>query len=127
MANSELFCSTIIPTVGRGTLNRAVESILSQEFGRSFEVIVVNDSGRPLPPAGWQQAERVMVIDTFRRERSVARNVGAAVARGRDLHFLDDDDWLLPGALDVFWALAGSAIAIEATAAVLITSRQIRI
>ncbi len=64
-----------------------------------FEVIVVNDSGRPLPPAAWQQSRRIRVIDTQRRERSIARNVGAAVARGRYFHFLDDDDVIVPGAL----------------------------
>jgi glycosyltransferase involved in cell wall biosynthesis len=36
----------------------------------------------------------------------VARNTGAAIAQGRYLHFLDDDDWLLPGAWESFWQLA---------------------
>lgn len=92
--------STIVPTVGRATLTRAVESVLSQDLERSrHEVIVVNDSGRPLPAAAWQRAPRVHVLDTDRQERSIARNAGVAVARGRFLHFLDDDDMLLPGAL----------------------------
>lgn len=101
------FCSTIIPTIGRPSLARAVESVLCQEVaGELFEVIVVNDSGKPLPEAGWQQSERVQVIHTARRERSVARNTGAAIARGRYLHFLDDDDWLAPDALQHLWALS---------------------
>lgn len=104
-----MFCSTIIPTIGRPALNRAVESVLDQSLpGEEFEVIVVNDSGRPLPEAGWQGSVRVRVIETQRRERSVARNTGAAIARGRYLHFLDDDDWLLPGALHGFAVLARS-------------------
>lgn len=101
-----IFCSSIIPTINRPTLTRAVESVLNQSFDSAdFEVIVVNDSGQPLPDMPWQHCERVRVIDTNRRERSVARNTGAAIAKGKYLHFLDDDDILLPGALQAFWEL----------------------
>ena len=105
-----MFCSTVIPTIGRSTLSRAVHSVLDQAFtADDFEVIVVNDSGQPLPEADWQRSGRVQVIHTHRRERCVARNAGAAVAKGRYLHFLDDDDWLLPGALKSLWELAHHA------------------
>jgi glycosyltransferase involved in cell wall biosynthesis len=102
-----LFCSTIIPTIGRPSLTHAVESVINQDLPEGeFEVIVVNDSGDPLSPASWQRSERVQVIETNRRERSIARNTGAAAARGCYLHFLDDDDWLAPGALSHFWELS---------------------
>jgi glycosyltransferase involved in cell wall biosynthesis len=101
-----LFCSTIIPTIGRDTLERAVESVLKQTWAEASEVIVVNDSGRLLRTAPWQADARVRVINTNGRERSVARNTGAAAAHGRFLHFLDDDDWLAPGALQRLWQLA---------------------
>ena len=39
-----------------------------------------------------------MVVNTHHSERSVARNTGAALSHGDYLHFLDDDDILLPGA-----------------------------
>jgi glycosyltransferase involved in cell wall biosynthesis len=92
---SSLFCTTIIPTVGRSSLTRTVESVLQQSIpDGEFEVIVINDSGTSLAWADWHASDRVQIIDTNRRERSVARNTGAAAAKGRFLHFLDDDDWL---------------------------------
>jgi len=91
----KILCSTIIPTVGRSTLARAVDSVLQQELpDAEFEILVINDSGSPLAEDAWQHSERVQVINTYRRERSTARNTGAAMARGQYLHFLDDDDWL---------------------------------
>jgi glycosyltransferase involved in cell wall biosynthesis len=102
-----MFCSIIIPTIGRATLARAVDSVLAQSLpADSFELIVVNDSGRPLTPEPWQELAQVRLINTQRRKLCVARNTGAAVAHGSHLLFLDDDDWLMPGALDYFWELA---------------------
>ncbi len=99
--DAPMLVSVIIPTVGRRTLRRAVESVLDQGLpeGR-FEVIVVNDTQNSLEPERWQAHPGVRVISTYGKERSVARNAGAAVSRGRYLNFLDDDDYLLPGALD---------------------------
>ena len=105
-----MFCSVIIPTIGRASVARTIYSVLDQDFtADTYEVIVVNDSGKPLPAANWQQSERVQVITTNQRERCVARNAGAAIAKGKYLCFLDDDDWLLPNALDHFWNLARQA------------------
>ena len=102
-----MFCSAVIPTIGRATLSRAVYSVLNQEFNNDdFEVIVVNDTGEPLPEMDWQHSVRVRIITTQKRERSVARNTGAAVAHGKYLYFLDDDDIMLPGALQEFWELS---------------------
>ncbi|WKZ47772.1 MAG: glycosyltransferase family A protein [Anaerolineales bacterium] len=103
----DMFCSAIIPTIGRASLTRAVHSILDQGFTEAdYEIIVVNDTGNPLPQMEWQHSPRVRTIVTQKRERSVARNTGAAVARGRYLYFLDDDDIMLPGALSEFWELS---------------------
>jgi glycosyltransferase involved in cell wall biosynthesis len=101
------FCTAIIPTVGRSTLARAVESVLQQSLPQAaFEILVMNDSGVPLSHADWMDAPCIRVINTNRRERSVARNTGAALAEGKYLHFLDDDDWMLPGAYQHFWELS---------------------
>lgn len=100
--------SVIIPTIGRPSLRRAVASALEQELpGAEFEVIVVNDSGHPL--GGTTDAlrdPRVVMVTTNRRRQSVARNVGAAIARGQYLLFLDDDDWLAPKGLAVLHDIA---------------------
>jgi glycosyltransferase involved in cell wall biosynthesis len=104
--NPEIFFSYIIPTIGRKSLTDAVQSVLMQDSPHAeFEVIVVNDSGSPLYKSDWQLSRRVHIINTNKCERSFARNSGAAVARGRYLAFLDDDDWVLPGALNAFWEL----------------------
>ncbi len=102
-----VFCTYVIPTIGRESLSRAVESVLQQDFDPLLlEVVVVNDSGKPLPPAVWQARSNVRILNTNKRERSVARNSGAAIARGRYLAFLDDDDWILPGAVQKFWQIS---------------------
>ena len=99
-----MFISTIIPTIGRKTLARAVYSALEQNFEKyDFEVIVVNDSGKPLLVEDWMESPQVKILHTNRHNRSVARNTGAAAARGMYLHFLDDDDWILPGTFQHLW------------------------
>ncbi len=101
-----MLITTVIPTILRSSLARTVQSVLDQRCDDEFEVVVVNDSGQPLPSFEWRSSKQVIVINTNRRDRCVTRNAGAAVARGRYLHFLDDDDWLLPGA---FAALSNKA------------------
>ncbi len=78
-----MFCSTIVPTIGRPSVARAVQSVLDQPLPTGdFEIIVVNDSGQPLPAGSWQASPRVRLIHTNRRCQSVASNTGAALARG---------------------------------------------
>jgi glycosyltransferase involved in cell wall biosynthesis len=102
-----MFCSFVIPTIGRASIDKAVNSILNQDFdGQKYEIIIVNDSGKVLPERDWQTPTPITTIQTYRRERNFARNSGAAVAKGRYLWFLDDDDWILPGALRAFWDLS---------------------
>ena len=102
-----MFVSTIIATIGRTSLKRAVKSVLCQGLpDEDYEVIVVNDTNKPLIDEKWYKLSQVKILTTRGRERSVARNTGAAVSRGRYLHFLDDDDYLLPGGLKALRAAA---------------------
>lgn len=107
-----MICSTVIPTIGRASLARAVHSVLQQDLALDdSEVIVINDSGRPLAHEDWMGSDRVRILHTNRLNRSVARNTGASVARGKYLHFLDDDDWMLPGAFTHLRAAAADSSA----------------
>jgi glycosyltransferase involved in cell wall biosynthesis len=102
-----MLISTVIPTIGRSSLSVSIQSVLDQGLRpNDFEIIVVNDTGKPLSQADWQKSDRIKIIDTNRRNRSIARNVGAAASRGRYLHFLDDDDWMMPGAFDTLLGIA---------------------
>ena len=50
----DIICTTVIPTVGRSTLSRAVKSVLEQaSLVEGFEVNVINDSGKLLAGADW--------------------------------------------------------------------------
>ncbi len=108
--DAPIFCSTIVPAIGRPSVAHAVQSVLDQALPvGEFEIIVLNDSGAPLPAGAWQASPRVRQVDIVRHGQSVARNTGAALARGEYLHFLDDDDWMLPGAFAAFWELSQRA------------------
>lgn len=95
--------SVVIPTFRRPRLVlEAVESALAQE-GASIEVLVLDDS-----PEGSARDAIEGIRDPRVRysKRAVpsggnpaqVRNAGAAEARGRFVHFLDDDDIVKPGA-----------------------------
>jgi glycosyltransferase involved in cell wall biosynthesis len=109
MSNNNI-CSVIIPTIGRASLARTVTSVLEQEFDASkLEIIVVNDSGKPLMDESWMKAAQIRILHTDHLNRSAARNYGAATANGRYFHFLDDDDYMLPGAYRLLWERADAS------------------
>ncbi|MGQ0670209.1 MAG: glycosyltransferase family 2 protein [Actinomycetota bacterium] len=94
---SPLF-SVIIPTFGRPAfLAEAIGSTLAQSV-EDFECIVVDDASPA--PADTPDDPRVRRV---RRDENggpaAARNTGMAVALGRYLAFLDDDDLFMPDRL----------------------------
>lgn len=109
-----MIISTIIRTFKREQLlARAVGTVLDQKVdGAEIEITVVNDSGEPLGPADWQKDPRVRVFTTHRTKLCFAGNAGAALSRGDYLHFLDDDDMLLPGAYQALLDVAASTSAV---------------
>jgi GT2 family glycosyltransferase len=97
--------TVVIPTHQREEeVVKAVKSALSQE-GVGVECLVLDDTREGTARAGLEALNddrvRYLVRDVPSGGRpAVVRNEGAALARGRYLHFLDDDDMLADGALE---------------------------
>lgn len=92
-------CTTVIPTVNRHTLERSVKSALQQDLGTELhEILVFNNSDGPLPETNWLSSPQIKVINSHSNVNE-ASNDGARIASGKYVHFLHDDDYLLPGAL----------------------------
>lgn len=89
--------SIVVPTKNRPeTLRRTIQSIINQTF-QSFEILVVNDGGQPLPQDVLNMDPRIRYQ---RHETSLgpaaARNTGIRIARGEYLAYIDDDDIFWP-------------------------------
>lgn len=95
--------SVIIPTHNRPDyLPRAVKSALECS-GDSVEVIVVPngpDDSWKQSLISWKRDARVRVSPITAAHGNAARNHGMKMARGKYLRFLDDDDYLLPDAIE---------------------------
>lgn len=95
--------SVIIPTVGRPEfLPRAVTSAFLGAPSEDLEVIVVPNG----PDQSWRKSLAAFAGDSRLRCKAIAtahvsaaRNHGMAMARGKYVRFLDDDDYLLPSAI----------------------------
>ena len=97
--------SIIIPVYNaRDFLHHAVESVTSDP-GEDWELILVNDGSKDgsgqLCDGYAARDSRVRVIHQENRGPGGARNTGLENARGEYLFFVDSDDGLNPGALDM--------------------------
>jgi glycosyltransferase involved in cell wall biosynthesis len=103
---SPIDVSVVIPTCHREReVLEAIDSVLRQR-GVALEVIVVDDSvegsAQAVVSAIGDHDPRVRYVrraEPSRGRPALARNDGAALAQGRYLHFLDDDDLLEPDVL----------------------------
>lgn len=100
--------SVVIP-VGKGhehEIVNAIDSLEAQSF-RRWEVVVVWDSENPIPEYIKKAFPFIKFTYTGKPKSGagVARNIGAKVARGYFLMFLDADDWLYPEALEKMLAV----------------------
>lgn len=108
--------STIIPVFNDArTLPAALDSLAAQHLGPArddaWEAIIIDDGATDDSPAIARAAAardpRVRVVSQPNAGPAAARNRGLALARGEFVHFLDADDWLLPGGLGALLAAAG--------------------
>ncbi len=101
--------SVIVPTLGRATLARTLDSILSQLSLRD-EVIVAPAPGADMVAlAGLCESSAITLLDPASPapgRGAGERNAAMKVATGSHLVFMDDDDVYLHGALDVMRAAA---------------------
>jgi glycosyltransferase involved in cell wall biosynthesis len=103
---SDIDVSVIIPTYHRERLVlEAIASVLTQS-GVSLEILVLDDSveGSAAAAVGSVSDPRMRYLKRLQPSGgrpAVVRNQGASLARGRYLHFLDDDDVLESDALRV--------------------------
>jgi glycosyltransferase involved in cell wall biosynthesis len=98
---SESLISVIMPCYNQGRfLTEAVASLQAQ-VNSHWECIIVNDgSSDDTAQIGTRLAagdSRVRIISQQNRGPAAARNRGLEEARGQILHFLDADDYILPG------------------------------
>ncbi|RIW13086.1 glycosyltransferase [Algoriphagus lacus] len=96
--------SIIVPCYNQGHfLSKAVESVIAQGF-KDWELWIINDGSTDQTGQIAQKLSasdaRIEVITQSNLGLSAARNSGIKVANGNVLHFLDADDWLLPGCLE---------------------------
>lgn len=99
LCESALF-SIILTTYNRADLLQdALASVGSQTL-RDFEVILINDNGEPVEHLLAAYDFPITYIRQGRNQGlSAARNAGLALARGRYIVYLDDDDIYLPNHL----------------------------
>jgi glycosyltransferase involved in cell wall biosynthesis len=92
--------SAVVPVYnGAATIERALASILAQDF-HDAEVIVVDDGSTDRTPEILRSyGDRIRVLRQEDRSSPAARNTGVAASRAEYIAFLDADDVWLPGRL----------------------------
>jgi glycosyltransferase involved in cell wall biosynthesis len=93
--------SVIIPCFNQACyLGEAIESALAQR-GPSLEIVVVDDGSSDATRSVAERFREVRYIQQDNRGTAVARNRGLGSSGGEFIVFLDADDRLLPGAVEI--------------------------
>ncbi|MGH7837111.1 MAG: glycosyltransferase [Candidatus Binataceae bacterium] len=84
--------SVIVPTYNRaGTIGRCLTALRAQDFGRPFEIVVVNDGSTDSTLEVLAGFPEVRVLTQANAGPAVARNHGVRAATGEIVLFTDDD------------------------------------
>lgn len=104
--------SIILPTYNRGALVRnAIESVLMQDTHYEYELIIINDGSQDNTHQileEYAQYDNIVIIHQKNKGFSGARNAGLEMATGQYIMFIDDDDKLLPKAIERLMDIAVS-------------------
>jgi glycosyltransferase involved in cell wall biosynthesis len=95
--------SVLIPTHNREEyLRQAIDSVLGQSF-TDYEIFVIDDGSTDGTPELLRSyGNRIRALRQANQGPEAARNSAALQASGEYLAFLDSDDLLMPGALEVY-------------------------
>ena len=101
-----MIVSVVIPTYCRSSLLcEAIDSVLSQNID-GLELLVVDDGSTDDTREKVQEyGDKVSYIYQENKGLGTARNVGFSLAKGEYVALLDDDDWWMPGKLELQIAL----------------------
>jgi glycosyltransferase involved in cell wall biosynthesis len=103
MENADIQVSVVLPFYNGGkTLEKTIESIITQTFD-AFEIIIVDDgSPEPLEHAigPYKEHPKIRIIKQENGGVAAARNKGIDNARGEFIAFCDQDDIWLPTKLE---------------------------
>ena len=90
--------SIIIPAYNvEKYLNRCLETVVNQTY-KNIEIILIDDGSTDLTPTlcdVWAaKDQRITVIHKANEGQSVARNIGMERVTGKNVGFVDGDDWI---------------------------------
>ena len=85
-------------------IDQCLQSVLSQQSKYKCLIVVINDGstdGTRQRLTKYEDVPNIEIIDQENKGQAAARNVALKHIRGQYITFVDADDWLLPGAIDV--------------------------
>ncbi len=92
--------SILIPTVGRPTLKRALDSLIAQTYSNWEAIVVLNQTSTPPVLPNDPRIVLVVAPDIAKDTGASARNLGFGSSTGLFISTLDDDDWWEPTFLE---------------------------